>query len=193
MEGREASTAPELVISERPSQPADRTPGQGRAVTRASSWQKEQLSRAYLHALASATALTIASWNVDKDGVDATLKRDGLMVDLQLKCTGSPTVRPTGYSHQLDTETYDKLRSRDRSAPGYLVLMIAPKDTSRWLTLKPDQLVLACHAYWARLQDRTKPARGRSLSITIPRCNVLDGSALAYMFDDSREMVRRPG
>ncbi len=45
----------------------------------AASWQKKQFSRAYLHALAAREGLPVGSWNVDKDGVDATLRRGALM------------------------------------------------------------------------------------------------------------------
>ena len=44
----------------------------------AASWQKKQFSRAYLHALAAREGLPVGSWNVDKDGVDATSRRGAL-------------------------------------------------------------------------------------------------------------------
>jgi hypothetical protein len=159
----------------------------------ADSWQKEQISRAYLHAVATAAGYTIADWNVDKDGVDATLKSHGVYVDLQLKCTQSPVSVSAGYSFQLDTATYDKLRSRDRSAPGYLALMIVPANVGKWLTHVPHRLILECHAYFARIQDRTDAATGATKAITLNSSDALDAAALRHMFVDSLNMVRRPG
>ncbi|WP_226961805.1 MULTISPECIES: DUF4365 domain-containing protein [Streptomyces] len=67
----------------------------------ATSWQKEQVSRAFVHALATQGGYTICDWNVDKDGVDVTLRSRGLMVDIQLKCTQSPRTLRSGYSYDL--------------------------------------------------------------------------------------------
>ena len=154
-------------------------------------WQKEQLSRAYLHAVATRGGFTIASWNVDKDGVDTTLRRGGLMVDLQLKCISSPATTATGYSYQLDAATYDKLRDRDRSAPGYIALMIARADLDDWITHADAQLVVGCHAYWAQLQDRTDAATGDTKAVAFPRSQVLSAAAIEKMFAYSLHMVRR--
>ena len=42
----------------------------GDGMPEGTSWQKEQLSVAYVHALATQVGYTVAHWNVDKDGVD---------------------------------------------------------------------------------------------------------------------------
>lgn len=97
------------------------------------SWQKEQFSRAYLLAVATRASCTLATWNVDKDGVDATLRRGGLMVDIQLKCTRNPRGGSGYYAYDLDVSTYNKLRDSERSAPGYMALMIVPQDINVWL------------------------------------------------------------
>lgn len=157
----------------------------------AESWQKEQFSVAYLHAIATRAGHTVARWNVDKDGVDATLRSRGLMVDLQLKCTSSPIKAGVGFSFPLDAATYDKLRHPDRSAPGYLALMIAPSDVDDWIVPQPEHLTLSCHAYWACIQGRTDAATGSTKSIALPSTNVLDSHALADMFATSLRMVRR--
>lgn len=163
----------------------------GGFVSTAESWQKEQLSVAYIHAIATRAGYTVGVWNVDKDGVDVTLRSRGLMVDLQLKCTCSPIENNRGYSYPLDTKTYDKLRDPDRSAPGYLALMIAPPNVDHWILHDPKQLMLACHGYWARIQDRQDVATGDTKSITLPAGNVLDAAAMGNMFVDARQLIRR--
>lgn len=157
----------------------------------AASWQKEQLSVAFVHAIATRGGYTIGNWNVDKDGVDVTLRHRGLMVDLQLKCTCSPIQTREGYSYPLDASTYDKLRERERSAPGYLGLVIAPRDVEEWIKHDPKEVLLACHGYWARIQDRDDPATGETKSITLPDLQVLDTDAMAGMFADSLQLIRR--
>ncbi|MEV3874872.1 DUF4365 domain-containing protein [Streptomyces sp. NPDC049906] len=155
----------------------------------AASWQKEQISRAYVHALAASGGYTAGDWNVDKDGVDVTLRHRGLMVDLQLKCTQSPRAVHGGYSFDLDVDTYDKLRSRERSAPGHLVLLIVPPDLELWVIQHPDALVLACHGYWACLHGREAVSNRATTAISLPKEQQLDVKSMRSMFDLSRSIV----
>ncbi|MEU1462319.1 DUF4365 domain-containing protein [Streptomyces sp. NPDC005727] len=141
------STALEALFPHSPSTSilAIKRRGGVRVAGGATSWQKEQIGRAYVHAIASQGGYTVGDWNVDKDGVDVTLRDRGLMVDIQLKCTESPRTVRGGYSFDLDIETYNKLRSTERSAPGHLVLLVVPPNLELWVTQHQDSVVLACH------------------------------------------------
>lgn len=156
----------------------------------AESWQKEQLSVAYLHAVATRFGATVTTWKPDKDGVDATLRLHGLMVDVQLKCTSSPKLVKGGYTYPLDTPTYDKLRNPVRSAPGYLVLMIAPPDVETWIRHDPEEMILSCHAYWACIQDREDAAKGNTKNILLPTEQPVDEAALQSWFLFSQTFCR---
>ncbi|MGV9315536.1 DUF4365 domain-containing protein [Streptomyces sp. NPDC003691] len=155
----------------------------------ATSWQKEQISRAYVHALASQGGYTVGDWNVDKDGVDVTLRDRGLMVDFQLKCTQSPRAVRGGYSFDLDIETYDKLRSRERSAPGHLVLLVVPPNLELWVTQHPDSVVLACHGYWACLHGREPVNSRATTAIGLPEEQQLTVKSMQSMFDMARSIL----
>ncbi|MFC4606868.1 DUF4365 domain-containing protein [Streptomyces maoxianensis] len=159
----------------------------------ATSWQKEQVSRAFVHALATQGGYTLCDWNVDKDGVDVTLRSRGLMVDIQLKCTQSPRTVRSGYSFDLDVETYDKLRDPERSAPGHLALLIVPPDIGRWVTHQPDSIVLACHGFWASLYGRGQAGGSSTTAIHLPEHQELTVKAMGTMFDAARRMTNSPG
>ncbi|MCW3844397.1 DUF4365 domain-containing protein [Micromonospora yasonensis] len=156
---------------------------------RAETWQKEQISCAYLHAIAAREGLTIASWNVDKDGVDATIRRGGPMVDLQLKCTQKAREVANGHAFDLDVATYDKLRAADRSAPGYLAVVIVPADIEQWIVHDEEQILLRCRAYYACIQDAPEASGETTVAIHLPRENKLDGKALDLMIDHSRRRI----
>lgn len=112
------------------------------------------------------------------------------MVDLQLKCTQSPRRVSEDYAFDLDIPTYDKLRDPERSAPGYLVMMIVPDSLDRWIDHKPEHLVLACHAYWAMVQD-AGPAKGdRTTAVRLPKDQRLTQDALKHMFETSLNRLR---
>ncbi|MGK5629894.1 DUF4365 domain-containing protein [Streptomyces sp. URMC 123] len=155
----------------------------------ATSWQKEQVSRAYVHALATQGGYTICDWNVDKDGVDVTLRSGGLMVDIQLKCTQKPRCVRGGFSFDLDVETYNKLRAPDRSAPGHLALLIVPPDIDRWVTYQPDSIILACHGYWASLQGLEAATSSVTTAVHLPEHQLLTVNAMSIMFDAARRMT----
>ncbi|MGM9467118.1 DUF4365 domain-containing protein [Streptomyces murinus] len=157
--------------------------------TEATSWQKEQVSRAYVHVLATQGGYTICDWNVDKDGVDVTLRSRGLMVDIQLKCTQSPRIIRGGYSFDLDVETYNKLRDPERSAPGHLALLIVPPDIGRWVTHQPESIILACHGYWASLYGMGDANGSVSTAINLPEHQPLTVKAMGAMFDTARRLI----
>jgi hypothetical protein len=155
----------------------------------ATSWQKEQISRAYVHAIASQGGYTVGDWNVDKDGVDVTLRDRGLMVDIQLKCTESPRTVRGGYSFDLDIETYNKLRSTERSAPGHLVLLVVPPNLELWVTQHQDSVVLACHGYWACLHGREAANSSATTAISLPQEQQLTVKSMRSMFDMARSIL----
>jgi hypothetical protein len=158
-------------------------------VTDAASYQKEEFSRAYVHAVATQADVTIGKWNVDKDGVDVTLRRRARMVDLQLKCTRSPRNVQGDFVFDLDVPTYDKLVDPDRSVPAFLTLMIVPPDVEDWLQHRPGDLLMRCHGYWVGMPVGTQVAAGTKTAIRLPRQNRLDATAVAHMFEESRRFV----
>ncbi|MET9669750.1 DUF4365 domain-containing protein [Streptomyces sp. NPDC006475] len=113
----------------------------------ADSWQQEQVSLAYVAALATRGGYTLGKWDVDKDGVDLSVKRsDGLTFELQMKCTYSPTVTARGaaYSYDLDMPTYDKLRAATRTSVGFLGLVIVPREIEEWMVHDERELTMRC-------------------------------------------------
>ncbi|MGW7466675.1 DUF4365 domain-containing protein [Streptomyces xantholiticus] len=161
----------------------------GARVGDAASWQKERASYAHLLWLATQAGYRVADWTPDIDGVDATLRNGGLMVDLQLKCTMRPRSVNGDFAYDLDVATYNKLRDPLRSAPGYLALMVIDPDVDKWLVHEPTNLSVACQAYWAKLQDEPPPVGTSRTAIRLPRHQVLDKEALGGMFEYSREMA----
>jgi Domain of unknown function (DUF4365) len=162
--------------------------GRGR-VTDAESTQKEQFSEAYVLAVATQANVTIGKWNVDKDGVDVTLRRGARMVDLQLKCTRNARNVRDDFVFDLDVPTYDKLVDPDRSVPAFLTLMIVPPDVEHWLQHQPEDLLMRCHGYWVGMPVGTKVTAGTKTALHLPRHNRLDATALEHMFEESRRFV----
>jgi hypothetical protein len=153
------------------------------------SWQQEQISLAYLAAVATRAGATSALWNVDKDGVDVTLQRDFIDVAFQMKCTYAPILLSDGetYAFDLDVPTYNKLRAPNRSSAGYLGLVVVPRDLDEWLTHDEDSLLMRCKGYYARIQNSPDVSTKETTRIHLPKKQRLDQAGLddifSYAFD----------
>ncbi|MFD8260268.1 DUF4365 domain-containing protein [Streptomyces griseoluteus] len=151
----------------------------------ADSWQQEQVSLAYVAALATRGGYTLGKWEVDKDGVDLSIKRsDGLTFELQMKCTYSPELvrRGTAYSYDLDMPTYDKLRAATRTSVGFLGLVVVPRDIEEWMIHDEHELSMRCSGYWAKIQDLPACENSSTKAIHLPVSQRIDLSGFEEMF-----------
>ncbi|MEV3912678.1 DUF4365 domain-containing protein [Streptomyces canus] len=158
-------------------------------------WQQEQISIAYVHAVATQAGATVASWNVDKDGVDATLKRNHQLVELQMKCSFDAHMLAdrSSYTFDLDVPTYDKLRGRYRTAAGYLGLVIVPRDVASWLQYDTASLLIRCAGFYAQIQDLPPAPGSATRVIHLPTIQRIDAAGLDVMFDYAHERLFGPG
>ncbi|MFJ5039074.1 DUF4365 domain-containing protein [Streptomyces parvulus] len=151
----------------------------------ADSWQQEQVSLAYVAALATRGGYTLGKWEVDKDGVDLSVKRsDGLTFELQMKCTYSPTMvaQGTAYSYDLDIPTYDKLRASTRTSVGFLGLVVVPRDLEEWMVHDERELTMRCSGYWVKLQDAPPVDNTSTKAIHLPMSQRIDLPGFEEMF-----------
>lgn len=164
---------------------------QGGRVGDPATWQQEQISLAYVLAVATDAKATVASWNVDKDGVDATLKRDHRLVELQMKCTFDPQYMSDGttLTYDLDVATYDKLRGPFRTAPGYLGVVVVPRDASTWLRHDLKSLLLQCSGFYAQIQDREEASGASTKRIHLPETQGLNSAGLDVMFEFAHQRL----
>ncbi|MFD3974353.1 DUF4365 domain-containing protein [Streptomyces cyaneofuscatus] len=157
-------------------------------------WQQEQISLAYVLGVATQANATIATWNVDKDGVDVTLKRDHTLVELQMKCTFDPQLLADGTTHtfDLDVATYNKLRGPRRTAAGYLGLVVVPRDVDTWLEHSLDSVLMRCSGFYAQIQDLPEAEGSVTKRIHLPQPQRLNSFGLDVMLEFSDERLWGP-
>ncbi|MFE6000728.1 DUF4365 domain-containing protein [Streptomyces sp. NPDC056454] len=153
-------------------------------MARPGSWQQEQISLAYLSAVATRAGATSATWNVDKDGVDVTLKRNHILVEFQMKCTFAPSISADGetYAFDLDMQTYDALRHSERSAAGFLGLVVVPRNIDSWLSHDEDTLLMNCSGYYAQIQNLPPVTGQDSKRIHLPKKQRIDQAGMDDVF-----------
>jgi Domain of unknown function (DUF4365) len=155
--------------------------------------QKEELSRAWVTAIAAACGYAVGHWSQDQDCVDLTIGAPGVLgagtladpkLDLQLKATNSPNlIHENRVSIQLDRAQYSQL-TRKSSVPKVLVVLVLPADQSLWVTATQESLVLKKSAYYlpARLFEPIGETAASKL-VNVPYTNPFTPGALRAMME----------
>ena len=149
---------------------------------------KEELSYAYLHAVASRAGFACEHGpRKDMDSVDALVRARGRLepdstrvspqLDFQLKATA--VAAPTGTHHPfaLPVKNYHDLRQR-RVVPAYLVIFTLPENAAEWLTLDEEALTTRRCAYWCSLLGAPEVANTDTRTVRLPRNQCLTPDSL---------------
>ena len=89
----------------------------------------EQLSRAYVAAIAAHAGYVTATNDLDRDSIDVTIRAGDLMrpaIDIQLKATGRIPAKAAAFSFPLSIKNYNDLRIRTQT-PRILVVLAMPQ------------------------------------------------------------------
>src|SRR5262245_14778055 len=121
--------------------------------------QKQQLSLAYVHAVAAAAGFACQAPAVD-DSVDRTITARGWMnpeamyysprIDVQLKSFGRNAITrgEKSFKYELRKKNSDELRPENPLVPCLLVVLLLPPDKDQWLSQTHKQTVLRHAAYY---------------------------------------------
>lgn len=148
---------------------------------------REQLSIAYLHAVAAHAGYAWEPTRVDRDGIDGRVCARGIVdpaatisspsIGFQLKATTTISEVGDPIRFPLKQKNYDDLRGR-YAEPRYLAVLLLPTEFADWLRLDDSQLVLRRCMYWFSLAGSPETDNTTSTTVGIPRSNLLDVSAL---------------
>ena len=152
--------------------------------------REEALSRAYAGAVAAGAGYTVATYDLDRDGIDLRVQAGGSMrpaIDLQLKGTinlGEP--KEGCFRFVLKRRNYDTLRI-DTQTPRLLMVLDLPKDQNQWITVTTEELVLRHRAFWLNLKGAEETNNKTSITVSIPEQNLFNVEGLQELMDQSRE------
>lgn len=162
--------------------------------------QREELSKAYVAAIAARCGFKLGVWSQDDDCLDVTIGAAGVLgggilagpkLDLQLKSSSDPRhIHDDHIAWSLPRAHYDRLRS-DACSPRILVVLVLPEQEHDWVRHSPESLVLRRCAYWDSLHGRAPlESSVDSTTVHIPRAQVLSPTTLhALMVKVSRKEV----
>ena len=148
--------------------------------------RKEQFSRAYVHAIASAAGFGVSVPTVDEDSVDLQIGGrilDGLLplrprIDVQMKCTAEEIRRDDQLIYPLRAKNYNQLNATNVLVPRLLVVVLVPESEDEWLLHSEHELIMRRCGYWIALTGREDTVNSSTVSVAIPRTNVLDVAGL---------------
>ena len=143
---------------------------------------KQQISIAYLQAIATGARCSLGEIRVDFDGVDVLVRQgaehshyENPQVEVQLKCTSrSALLRADHVAYPLDIRTYDLLRSEKRYVEAILAVMVVPPEMDDWVETTEEELKLRRCVYWRSLKGLPPSANQESVTIEVPRGQILD-------------------
>lgn len=141
--------------------------------------KKEQLSIAYIRAVAAAAGFSCTKPDVDDDSVDIMISCSGTFgdnalmrsprIEVQAKATAAE-LRPESESvkFSLPVKNYEDLRGITL-VPRILVVMLVPEEVNTWIEQNENHLIVRRCAYWISLQGRPETDNVSAITIDIPR------------------------
>jgi hypothetical protein len=148
---------------------------------------KEELSLAYIHAVAARAGFSCEHVRKDRDSVDLHVCARGQLdpesivaspvMAVQAKAGVIDPLPAGSFDFRLKRKNYDDLRKRSL-IPRILVVFALPRDPAAWLALPEAELVLKRCAYWRALLNAPDPENEQYQVVRISRTNVFTGEAL---------------
>lgn len=167
------------------------------------SQQQEQISRAYVYAIAARCGFNVARWDVDQDGIDLTIGASRIgkpRVDFQLK-TSRQSVREHGehFSVQLTSTggvtgqmKYDRLRAEPAQSTVYAVLLVLPEEVASSVEHTVEHLLIRKCAYW--LKATGLPAvTAQNPTLKFPKNQIFSPDTLLSMLDQEARRLTPAG
>lgn len=150
----------------------------------------QQMSFAYIKAVASGADCAVDLETVDRDSVDLTLKWTATAgairsprVEVQVKATYTKCLFEEDLRFRLGAKNYDDLSATNLVLPRILVLVHLPRNIEDWMGHSEEELALKRCAYWVSLHGAA-PRRGRSsVVVRIPRVQQFNVAGLHAIYE----------
>lgn len=144
----------------------------------------------YLRAIAATAGYGADPPESDYDSIDLVIssrlgKRPRL--EFQVKCAGGATPEGDDFGFELSKKNYDDLRA-DTVIPRLLFILIIPENLEDWLRQTERRMNLRRCGYWASLQGLGESPNTNSVTVRVPRGNLLTPQALQSLM--LREVMR---
>ena len=153
--------------------------------------RKELFSYAHIRSLAAAAgySVTLKDRSMDLAGLDLTIEVPGILgnkafpkVEAQVKCTADDgIVLDDSINFVLPVRNYNILRYPDSMSPLLLIVMLVPSVLSAWVEGNESETIIRKCAYWISLKGMPDTSNTASVTVRIPRQNLLTPASLTQL------------
>jgi hypothetical protein len=143
----------------------------------------EELSLAYVRAVASRAGFAVEEVRRDRDSIDVHVCARGRLeggllespvLGVQLKSTARDlSTDDVEIPYDLKVRNYNDL-TRTTLIPRILVVLLLPQDPTLWLTWTEEALILRRSAYWLSLDGRPATPNKETARVHLHRSQVFD-------------------
>lgn len=151
---------------------------------------KEDLSLAYVRAVAAAADCYVDLRDRDVDGIDGTLYQYNSVgtfpsqgLEFQAKCTEVSHVRGDEVFYDLPVGNYNRLCGHTSTLPAILILLLVPSDVRRWVNHTEERLLIRKCAYWADYRGLAHSLNRRTRRVRLNRADTFGVDELVQIMD----------
>ena len=140
--------------------------------------RKQQLSIAYVHAVAAKAGYSCQREAIDDDSVDIQIGARGYIhhqavfrspkILVQLKATSLDCIKQDYLAFALPLKNYNDLRLPS-FLPRYLFVLQLPPDEGRWLEVLEEGMMSRGRVYWTSLLGAPQSENKSSVTIRLPK------------------------
>jgi Domain of unknown function (DUF4365) len=145
--------------------------------------QKQQLSVAYVHAVAARAGYSFQVQTVDDDSVDVVIGATGYVhhqavlrsprLEVQLKASSVLQLESNHLAFPLKLKNYDDLRQKCL-IPRILLVLVLPENPGEWIEMTEECMISRRCAYWASLLGMPESENSTSVTVRLQRFQRFD-------------------
>lgn len=155
---------------------------------------KEDLSVCYLKTIAAVNGIALENITHDEDSVDVIIKkviqmsssrRFNSQISVQLKSTSSKSqynIKENEIIYEFKVKNYNDLCIA-ATMPSMLALLILSEKEEEWINWATNELMINGKMYWLSLQSNKLTENKDSISIKIPKENILNNVTIEQLIE----------
>lgn len=159
---------------------------------------KEGLSKSYVAAITHKAGLNYEDKSGFDYGIDGSIgdirilstgrRHDsGFKIDFQLKSSINISVRDDKIIYTLEAKNFNDLVCDDVGTPRILILFYLPQEEAEWVKVTEENLIMKNCAWWCSLRGQEPTDNTSSVTIHIPRNQVLTVEELTRLMSLVKE------
>lgn len=151
---------------------------------------KEELSYAYVHAIATLAGFTCDRPFKDRDSIDIQISSRGQLspsskllspkIEAQVKATSVLEIANGVIPYPLKRKNFVDLRAVTM-VPRILIVLLLPNDSDDWATFSTESLVTRRCAYWHDVCLEPDHRNRRSQTVYVPTKNIFSPTSLRQL------------